>query len=214
MMRMIRYLTLAVSEAPSSLVIGDLTEETLKEKLEKLKAEQNRLWGKNKRLTKELQDAEALVSLHEDQTKSLKHTVAELEKRLAKAEQECEEIKIDRNQIKLKLDSSAEVQQAVQQKLDTSEGRITQLRMQLAEKDRILAMQGNLSSGTEEARAELLRSQTNWMWEVDHTFPDIRVERQLRKQFATEASLVYKDMGIICGICAKGQEHRDTRPVS
>ena len=55
-----------VSEAPSSLIISDLTEETLKEKLEKLKTEQNTL----------------------------------LEKRLAKAEQECEEIKIDRNQIK------------------------------------------------------------------------------------------------------------------
>ena len=82
--------------------------------------------------------------------------MAELEKRLAKAEQECQEIQIDRNQIKLKLDSAAEVQQAVQKQLDSSEGRITQLRMQLAEKDRVLSMQGNLSTGTEEPRAELL----------------------------------------------------------
>ena len=67
--------------------------------------------------------------------------------------------------------------------------------MTIAEKDRILAMQGNLSTGAEEPRAELLRSRINWMWEVEHTMPVIRVERKLCKEFTTEADLVYDNMG-------------------
>ena len=89
-----------------------------------MKSSKLTITGKNKRLTKELADAQALNVLQEGQANILKHTVAELEKRLAKAEQECEEYKTERNQIQQKLSSAAEVQQAVQRELDSCQGRI------------------------------------------------------------------------------------------
>ena len=62
-----------VSEAPSSLISGDL-EGDQSEKLKVLKAEVKRLWGKNTRLTKSLTDTQALYTLQVEHAKVLDHT--------------------------------------------------------------------------------------------------------------------------------------------
>ena len=144
------------SEAPSSLISDQTGDQSEKSKASKV--ENKRLWGRITRLTKSLNDAEKLVTLSQEHTKVLEHTVSDLQGRLAKKDQECEELKAESKEVKAKLSSATELQRAAQRELDSYKGRIEQLRMTLAEKDRALTLQGSLISGAEEPRAELLRS--------------------------------------------------------
>ena len=111
-------------------------------------------------------------------------------------EEQCDQLTVEKNQLQLMLDSADEVQRAIKEDLDKTEGRIEQLRMQLAERDRALAAQGSLSTVTEEPRAVLHRSRVNWTWEVPHEFPAVRgMEKSARKDLAQNTSIMYAKLG-------------------